>query len=92
MPGSPMVTISAFTRTFMRRKGMSSAYEVFQSKLALVSAAMPSSVALRADGSPASVPLKPSLAMSRMPLTPWEWQSSCSGPRKAAGSAMGVNL
>ena len=86
-PGSPIVTISRLSRTFIRWNGIVAARESLTSRSAqpgsvricASTASIPSSV-------PAIVPLIPSFASSSVPLTPLVQQSCASGGLIAARS------
>jgi len=85
-----MVTISAFTRTFMRWKGMAEAVEYFSSRRSNPGKARtPSMTRAMAACGPAMVPLMPSCATSRVPRT-WLPHRSSRCRRRAAGSATGA--
>ena len=92
MSGSPIVTISALSRTFNLRKGGASATLSLTSRSAQPgSARIAPSAASMPSRAPAIVPLIPSCARSSVPFTPLAQQTFASGARSASGSSNRVN-
>ena len=88
-----MVTISFFSRTFMRWKGIASAVDSLLSRSA--KAGMARITAIMAEsfsGSPAMVPLMPSAASRIVPRMPRAFASASSGARSDAKSGRLTNL
>ena len=85
MSGMPIVTISFFSRTFMRWKGISAAVLYFTSRPANsgMASRWATSSAIAAS-LPATVPLMPSRAMSSVPLMPRPQQKAASGARSSS--------
>ena len=87
-----MVTISFFSRTLVRLKGMAAARDSFTSispqpgsaRMCAITAAIPSSL-------PAMVPLIPSFASNSVPRTALLSQAASKGARSADGSSNRAN-
>ena len=93
VPGTPIVTISFFRRTFKRKNGIASAWLSFHSRSAQPGRAQRvSSAWSMASGVPAIVPLTPSLASKIVPLMPSSERRANKGSRNASGSSKRTNL